>query len=1328
MAEAQSSIEPRFARAAELHHANRLPEAEAIYRAILRDDPQRGDCYNNLGLIAAERGDAAAADLMLRKAVELDSGNFDAYNNLGNLYANVGQRAAAAAFYRHALEIAPSYLPAQINLGTTLQAAGDPVGAGAAFRAALSLDPMAAEAHNGLGHLSLMAEELAAATVNFMRTAAVRPDWAPGWNNLGTALRRLGLLEQSELCLRRSLSIQGDFIDGLLNMGNVMTSLGRIEDARHFYERILALQPDHPAAISNLLFALNYSGTIDAATLAARHRELAGRLEASTPHLPGAPPAVGPRGRFRIGYVSPDFRAHSVAYFFEPLLREHDRSRFEIFCYAELSAPDAVSDRLARMADHWVPTFGVTDGDLAARIRADRIDILVDLAGHSAHNRLGAFTLRPAPVQATWLGYPNTTGLTSIDYRLVDAITDPFPEADALASERLVRLEGGFHCYQPPSDAPPVDPPPCLARGYVTFGSYNNIAKLSDATLTAWSALLRRVPDSRLVIKSRFFGEGSSRERFMMRLRAAGLDVARVELREGIPQVADHLASYGEIDISLDSFPYNGTTTLCESLWMGVPAVTLRGDRHLARVGASLLTHIGLPELVAETPEHYVAIAAALAADLPALRGMRADLRPRMASSSLGDAPGFARKIEAAFDAMVGPRADSGKLRVQIVNVWENFGGAALAANRLFRALRDSGAEASMLVHEKATADPDVHASDHAAIDPSRIEARRILIDAEIARFADLPFQNLGVFSLDRSVRGPSLMDGIDQTADIVNLHWVANFIDWELFFAPGKVTAPVVWTLHDMRPMTGGCHYSGACRNYRTGCGHCQFFGATAAGDLSRAMAQRQRRVLENWGGVLHIVTPSRWLAEEAKASHVFADLPISVIPNSIDLARFRPMDKRAAREALGVPAEAPVLLFIAHNLQDSRKGAPILIEALATLTAPPGLVLLTVGDNPPVFPPNVAHCPMGGVTDEDTIGRIYAAADLVVLPTLEDNLPNVILESFAAGRPIVGSIVGGVPDHIVDGETGFLVPPADAPGLAEVLRRALGDLARLAAMGQACRAYAEREFAPEVQAARYEALFQRLLRAPGQPLRPLVTPTVANGSFDEVLSQLGEIVRTHPRHVPGTVTVDGTTLHFADLHRFYRQCMRIFKSGLYAFQSKAATPLIIECGAGIGIASLYFAAHVPGARIEAYEADPALADILAGNLRNWGATAVGAHRVTVCAGAADASGAPSIRLRDLIQGRLVELVSIDLAGLECDLLADCDGALGSVDKMIVRFHKPAKEANRMGDVIDILERNGFRAVPVAPEPDDEAPDQTSPFRAARGDAFVITILAWKP
>jgi predicted O-linked N-acetylglucosamine transferase (SPINDLY family) len=337
----------------------------------------------------------------------------------------------------------------------------------------------------------------------------------------------------------------------------------------------------------------------------------------------------------------------------EPLLKNHDRQTVEVFCYADIMQPDAVTAHLQGLADHWQMTTGLSEDQLAERIRMDGIDILVDLAGHTAKNRLRVFARKPAPVQVTWLGYSNTTGLEAIDYRLVDAVTDPVGKADAWASETLVRLEGGFLCYGGLRDGLEPVAPPCLKTGTVTFGSFKQPGpKVSPATLDAWAKLLTRLPQARLLVKGRSFADAPTRTSFLARLSERSVTADRVELVAGLPDATAHQAVYHRVDIALDPFPNNGTTTTCEGLWMGVPVVTLRGDRHAGRVGASLLSQIGLTDLIANSVEEYVEIALALAGNPERLDDMRRSLRPLMEASLLCDGGAFARKIEAAFRKM----------------------------------------------------------------------------------------------------------------------------------------------------------------------------------------------------------------------------------------------------------------------------------------------------------------------------------------------------------------------------------------------------------------------------------------------------------------------------------------------------------------------------------------------------------------------------------------------------------------------------------------------------------------------------------------------------
>ncbi len=354
-----------------------------------------------------------------------------------------------------------------------------------------------------------------------------------------------------------------------------------------------------------------------------------------------------PRRRLRIGYVSPDFKQHAVGTMALPLLACHNREEFEVSCYAQAREPDAMTERFRGHADHWRSTVGLCDEQLADLIRQDQIDILVDLAGHTAGGRLLVFARKPAPVQMTWLGYPNTTGVCTIDYRITDAHADPPGSGAALGVEQLVRLPRTNWVYQPPDNAPAPNHRP--AAGAVTFGSFNNFAKVTEPMLVLWARILHAVPGSRLLLKAQGLGSQSTRQRVWELLARERIDPARLELRGWEPGHGGHLALYNRVDIALDPFPYHGTTTTCEALWMGVPVITLAGRTHVSRVGVSLLRNMGLEELIAASPENYVALAVELANDLPRLSRLHSTLRKRMEQSPLTDAPSFAREVEAVY-------------------------------------------------------------------------------------------------------------------------------------------------------------------------------------------------------------------------------------------------------------------------------------------------------------------------------------------------------------------------------------------------------------------------------------------------------------------------------------------------------------------------------------------------------------------------------------------------------------------------------------------------------------------------------------------------------
>ena len=543
-----------------------------------------------------------------------------------------GRTAEAETLYRRALAAAPMQPAVLHNLALAMESNGRPTDRIlAVYRIALAIDPSYGKADVGAGGVAF------------------------GRGMIGTALRHWG----------RAVRLVHDNASLWFNLGVAQQMAGDAAAAADCYAATLRLRPDDPAMWSQHLLCLNYLD-LSGRGLLERHRrfgEAFGRPAAAPPPHANAP---DPERRLRIGYLSVEFRSHLGGYFLAPLLERHDRTAVEITCYSLLppDREDAVTARFRTLADRWRTVDRLDNEALAAQIRADGIDILVDLAGHSGLNRLPMLALRPAPVQATWLGYPNTTGMDCVDYRIVDPVSDPpvapggeawrdhADSADAHASESLARLPGPFLCFRPPADAPAVVPLPAGARGAVTFGSFNKLAKLTDAPVALWAEVLRRAPGTRLLLKDRPLSCPEIARSWRDRFAGHGIDPDRLDLLGWIADPGGHLAAYNRIDIALDPHPYNGTITSCDLLWMGAPLVTLRGGRHAARVGASLMTAVGLPELVATTPDRYADIAAGLAGDLTRLMRLRMGMRERVAASPLCDEPRFLRHLETAYRLM----------------------------------------------------------------------------------------------------------------------------------------------------------------------------------------------------------------------------------------------------------------------------------------------------------------------------------------------------------------------------------------------------------------------------------------------------------------------------------------------------------------------------------------------------------------------------------------------------------------------------------------------------------------------------------------------------
>jgi predicted O-linked N-acetylglucosamine transferase (SPINDLY family) len=535
----------------------------------------------------------------------------------------------------------------QLESGLSHHQAGHLAEAERIYRQILSQQPNHADALHLLGVLAGQTDRLDAAVNLIRRAIAICSTNALYYSNLGKFLRDRGQLDQAIASYRQAIGFKPDIAEVHYNLANALRDMGQPGEAIVSYRQAIRLKPDYADAYNNLIFTLPYHPGFDAGMIHEENRrwnhQFAEPLK--TLHQPHVNDR-DPDRRVRIGYVSPDFREHCQALFTIPLLSNHDGDAFEIFCYADVSRPDAVTERIRGYAHVWRSILGMTDAEAARKIREDRIDILVDLTMRMACGRPLVFARKPAPVQVAWLAYPGTTGLSAMDYRLTDPNLDPPGFDDQFYSERSIRLPDTFWCYDPMVTEPIVNPLPAQTDGHVTFGCLNNFCKVNGQVLRLWAQVLKTIPTSRFMP---LCPEGSNP--LLDLLQREGISPDRIELIARCPR-QQYLELYHRMDVGLDTFPYNGHTTSLDSFWMGVPVITLVGQTVVGRAGLSQLTNLGLPELIARTPEQYVQIAADLAGNLPRLAELRRTLRARLQASPLMDASRFARNIEAAYRQM----------------------------------------------------------------------------------------------------------------------------------------------------------------------------------------------------------------------------------------------------------------------------------------------------------------------------------------------------------------------------------------------------------------------------------------------------------------------------------------------------------------------------------------------------------------------------------------------------------------------------------------------------------------------------------------------------
>lgn len=600
--------------------ADGLPEqALQLYKNAILLAPNLARAYLNCGNTLFDTGDTQGALAAYAEALVHDSECAAAHFNMGNVYLRSGQREAALVAYSKAIEVKPDFVDAEVALGGVMD--------------------------------DLL--KFADAVDCYRRALEIRPGYAEVHSNLGNTLRKLGFFELALASYRQALTLKPDYADGHINLGNALKDLGRLDEAKESYRLALQFNPDSVEAYSNLLFAQNYRAEKTASALMSEARCYGALAARQARRYTAWVNTRDPDRCLHVGLVSGDLRAHPVSYFLESVLgalADGASGSMKLYAYSSHFVTDEITERIQARCHRWRSVVGLSDETLSHLIRDDGIDILIDLSGHTAHNRLPLFAWKPAPVQVSWLGYFATTGVAAIDYLIADQWTLPESE-EVNFTERIWRLPDTRLCFTPPDVNLEASRLPALHNGYLTFACFNNLTKINNAVVVLWARILAAVPNSRLFLKSPQLKESSTRQSVVELFAAHDIDAERLIL-EGLSCRSDYLATYQRVDMALDPFPYTGGTTTAESLWMGVPVVTLEGRRFVSRQGVGLLMNAGLPDWIATDSEDYVARAVSHASNLQSLAELRQGLRQQVLASPVFDALRFARHFEAGMRGM----------------------------------------------------------------------------------------------------------------------------------------------------------------------------------------------------------------------------------------------------------------------------------------------------------------------------------------------------------------------------------------------------------------------------------------------------------------------------------------------------------------------------------------------------------------------------------------------------------------------------------------------------------------------------------------------------
>jgi protein O-GlcNAc transferase len=658
-----------------------------IYEKIVSINPNIVEVYINLAAIEIELGNIDKGILYSQKSIALQPNKVDGYVNLGHGLRLQGNLEAAVKAYQQAIQINPHLPECHALLGVIFQDLGQIETAILYLQTSVTLSPQNASFHNSLGNALIKNNRWEEAIAHYQQALALSPQDTDFHYNLANALQTTGKLAEAIAHYQKCLDVITKNADFCTKYANALQKTAKFAEAITYYRLSLQLKPQNPVVHNNLGRALKHQGKIAEAithyqlafiqdptsstyysnyllclhyqphpnpqAILAEHQKWAEKH--ASPYLPSQPyhhNELNPHPNLRIGYISPDFCTHPVAYFIKPILEAHNRQKVTVFCYADVAKIDETTQILQQLPLHWRNIWQWSDDQVSQLIQADKIDILVDLTGHTGDNRMLLFARQPAPVQVNYLGYPASTGLSTIDYRITDSYADPIGQTEEFHTETLIRLPETFLCYQPASVTPDVAPTPCLKNGYITFGSCNNLAKMTTEVISCWFKLLKAVPNSRLLLKYQSLSQVGSQERFLELLKQEEIAPERLIFRDVIRNYQEHLAVYNQIDIALDTFPYNGTTTTCEALWMGVPVVVLSGISHVGRVGVSILKNVGLDELIADSVDGYIELARNLANQPEQLQQIRQQLRNKMKCSPLLDSSRFTTFLEEKYQQM----------------------------------------------------------------------------------------------------------------------------------------------------------------------------------------------------------------------------------------------------------------------------------------------------------------------------------------------------------------------------------------------------------------------------------------------------------------------------------------------------------------------------------------------------------------------------------------------------------------------------------------------------------------------------------------------------